>query len=364
MRLGDDLRVTLFGESHGTCVGALVEGIPPGTKIDLEALSDDLKLRKPGRKGVSPRSESDECEILSGVYQGKATGWPIVLIARNSNVRSSDYRFLPDHPRPGHADMVESIWSEGSFDPRGGGSQSARLTLGLVAAGSQVRAILNKSGWSCCAHLSRVGDISAKPLMQLDRVKSLEEGSLMAKLNCRDPEAATQMLDFIDKTRKEGDSLGSVVELIIEGIPIGVGDPWFDGIEPSLSRGLMAIPGARAIEFSDGVRSSEMRGSESNDMWLPGEESPTLEGAETGEADGALGGRSTGAPIRVLVHFKPPSSFPREQFTLHLPSNERKELRVGGRHDPVIGPRAAPVVEAVAMLVICDLGIIGGHLES
>ena len=175
MRLGDDLRVTLFGESHGRCVGALVEGIPPGTKIDPEALSEDLNLRKPGRKGVSPRSESDDCEILSGVYQGKATGWPIVLIARNSNARSSDYRFLPDHPRPGHADMVESIWSEGSFDPRGGGSQSARLTLGLVAAGSQVRAILNKSGWSCCAHLSRVGEISAKPLMQLDRVKSLEE---------------------------------------------------------------------------------------------------------------------------------------------------------------------------------------------
>ena len=139
------------------------------------------------------------------------------MIARNSNARSSDYRFLPDHPRPGHADMVESIWSEGSFDPRGGGSQSARLTLGLVAAGSQVRAILNKSGWSCCAHLSRGGDISAKPLMQLDRVKSLEEGSVMAKLNCRDPEAAIRMLDFIDQTRKEGDSLGSVVELKSKG---------------------------------------------------------------------------------------------------------------------------------------------------
>ena len=364
MELGEALKVTLFGESHGKCVGALLQGIPPGTIIDPQALWEDLKLRKPGRRGSSARSESDDCEVLSGVYEGKATGWPIVLVAKNSDVRSSDYDFLPDHPRPGHADMVESIWSSGSFDPRGGGSQSARLTLGLVAAGSQVRVILEKSGWSFCAHLCSVGGVSARPLMQLDRVEPLEEGSKMSRLNCRDYEAVGEMSKLIDRVRKERDTIGSVVELVIEGLPIGVGEPWFDGIEPSLARGLMAIPGARAVEFSDGVRSSVMRGSESNDMWLPGKNSPILEGSDSGEADGALGGRSTGAPIRALVHFKPPSSFPREQFTLHLPSNEMKTLKVGGRHDPVIGPRAAPVVEAVAMLVICDLGIMGGHLKD
>ena len=364
MKFGDNVKVTIFGESHGKCVGALVEGIPPGTPIDLEALSRDLSMRKPGKRGLSSRLESDECEILSGVYQGKATGWPLLMVAMNSDVRSSDYQFLPDHPRPGHADLVEAIWSKGSFDPRGGGSHSARLTLGIVAAASQVRTILDESGWSCCAHLSRVGEVSSKPLFQLDRESPIPEGSAMFRLNCRDPEAAEEMEALIRQIRKEKDTIGSVVELLIEGLPIGLGEPWFDGIEPSLARGLMAIPGARAVEFSNGIGASMLRGSENNDMWLPGKETPILQGSDRGEADGALGGRSTGAPIRALIHFKPPSSIPREQTTLHLPSNETRPLKVGGRHDPVIGPRAAPVVEAIAMLVISDLGLMGGFLES
>ena len=185
----------------------------------------------------------------------------------------------------------------------------------------------------------------------------------MARLNCRDPEAVVEMSELIETVRMERDSIGSAVEMIIQGLPIGVGEPWFDGIEPSLARGLMAIPGARAVEFSNGVIASTMRGSENNDMWVPGMDFPKLEESEPGKADGALGGRSTGATIRALIHFKPPSSFPREQFTLHLPSNEAKPLKIGGRHDPVIGPRAVPVVEAVAMLVICDLGLIGGFLD-
>ena len=362
MGLGDRLKVTLFGESHGKCVGALLEGIPPGTEIDLQTLSDDLSKRRPGRKGMSARLEPDECEILSGVYEGKATGWPLLMLVRNSDARPSDYGFLPDHPRPGHADMVEEIRSGGSSDLRGGGSQSARLTLGLVSAGSQARSMLENAGWSCKAHLSRVGDIMARPLIELEQSGPLPEGSEMSRLNCRDPEVAPKMEDLIKRIRRDKDSIGSVVELLIQGLPIGVGEPWFDGIEPSLARGLMAIPGARAIEFSNGVESSQMRGSENNDMWVPGPSQPQLEGAETGEADGALGGRSTGSPIRVLIHFKPPSSLPREQFTLHLPSNQTQPLKVGGRHDPVIGPRAAPVVEAVAMLVIADLGLMGGFL--
>ncbi|MBI88046.1 MAG: chorismate synthase [Euryarchaeota archaeon] len=363
MKLGENVKVTIFGESHGKCVGALLEGIPPGTPIDLEALSRDLSMRKPGKRGLSPRLEPDECEILSGVYQGKATGWPLLMLAMNTDARSSDYQFLPDHPRPGHADMVEAIWSKGSFDPRGGGSHSARLTLGIVAAASQVRKILNESGWSCCAHLSRVGEVSSRPLFHLDRKSPLPEGSTMSNLNCRDPDAAKKMEDLIKKTRREKDTIGSVVELLIEGLPIGLGEPWFDGIEPSLARGFMAIPGARAVEFSNGVEASQMKGSQNNDMWIPGKETPKLQGSDEGEADGALGGRSTGAPIRALIHFKPPSSIPREQTTLHLPSNETRPLKIGGRHDPVIGPRAVPVVEAVAMLVICDLGSMGDLLS-
>ncbi|MBN54852.1 MAG: chorismate synthase [Euryarchaeota archaeon] len=364
MGMGEKFRVTLFGESHGKCVGALVEGIPPGTPLDAESLARDLSLRKPGRKGMSSRRELDDCEIVSGIHEGKATGWPVLMLARNEDAKPSDYGFLPDHPRPGHADMVEAIRSDGNYDPRGGGSQSARLTLGLVAAGSQARTLLDEAGWTCKAHLHSIGQIFSRPLKELDYSTDFSEGSAMARLNCHDPDVVGQMSELLESVRMDRDTIGSSVELIVDGLPIGVGEPWFDGIEPSLARGLMAIPGARAVEFSHGTDSSLMRGSEHNDMWIPGEDSPILEGADSGDADGSLGGRSTGAPIRAIVHFKPPSSLPREQFTLHLPSNEVRSLKVGGRHDPVIGPRAAPVVEAVAMLVICDLGMLGGYLGN
>jgi chorismate synthase len=198
----------------------------------------------------------------------------------------------------------------------------------------------------------------------LDRESNLDPSSDSGRLNCRDPEAARLISKEIEMVRKDRDTIGSVVELLIEGLPIGVGEPWFDGIEPSLARALMAIPGARAVEFSHGIRSSTMRGSEHNDAWVPGLDGPVLEGSSEAVADGSLGGRSTGAPICVKVHFKPPSSLPRKQMTLHLPSNERMPLEVGGRHDPVLGPRAAPVVEAVSILVMADLGIEGGYIRN
>ena len=364
MSLGDAVRVTLFGESHGLCVGALVEGIPAGTRIDIDALQTDIERRRPGRKGLSARAESDECEILSGVHEGLATGWPILLLTRNSDVRSSDYSFLPDHPRPGHADLPEMVRSGGAADLRGGGSQSARLTYGLVTAGSQLRGLLAAAGWRVDAHLHSVGEIVAEPLFGLDRDTALAEDSLMLRLNCRDAAACETFSALIESVRLDRDSIGSAVECVIEGLPIGVGEPWFDGLEPALARGMMAIPGARAVEFSSGFEASRSRGSEHNDAWLAAGDSITLEGAESGRADGALGGRSTGAPLRLVVHFKPPSSIAREQNTLHLPSGEARELKVKGRHDPVIGPRAVPVVEAVARLVVADLGMIGGFLSG
>ena len=316
MQLGDNLKVTLFGESHGKCVGALVEGVPAGTPLDTEILLRDLLSRKPGRKGLSQRSEPDDCEILSGVYEGKATGWPILMLTMNSDAKSRDYSFLPDHPRPGHADLVESVRSDGTADLRGGGSQSARLTFGLVAAGSQARTLLDKVGWSCFAHLHSVGEVKSRPLFDLDRKTTLDPSSDSGRLNCRDAEAAKSMSHEIELVRKDRDTIGSVVELLIEGLPIGVGEPWFDGIEPSLARALMAIPGARAIEFSHGTRSSTMRGSEHNDAWEPGPDGPILEGSSEAVADGSLGGRSTGSPICVKIHFKPPSSLPRKQLSL------------------------------------------------
>ena len=201
MSLGDNIRVTLFGESHGPSVGALLEGIPAGTNIDNDALVRELERRKPGRKGMSRRLEADQCEILSGVYEGRATGWPILIVARNNDAKSSDYGFLPDHPRPGHADMVEIERSGGAADLRGGGSQSARLTLGLVAAASQTRQLLSQRGIHVRAHLYTVGDSQSRSLLDLNQIDETQKES-MQRLNCLDPEAADLFSSVIEGSRK------------------------------------------------------------------------------------------------------------------------------------------------------------------
>tara|TARA_B100000212_G_scaffold298808_1_gene243189 strand:- start:2604 stop:3707 length:1104 start_codon:yes stop_codon:yes gene_type:complete len=354
MSLGDRIRVTLFGESHGSCVGALLEGVPAGTPIDYELMIQEIEKRRPGKKGMTGRIELDECELLSGVYNGLATGWPILFVARNNDARSKEYDFLPDHPRPGHADMVEIERSKGSTDLRGGGSQSARLTLGLVAAASQVRQLISKQGISVEAGLHSVGDLTAKSILNINS-HDREESTDMVALNCHDPDAALQFRDLINVKRRELDSIGSSVECVIRDLPIGTGEPWFNGLEPALARAMMAIPGARAIEFSKGFKSSRMKGSVHNDVWSIDEGRIMPESRTEQEPDGALGGRSTGAPLRIIVHFKPPSSIAKSQSTLHLPSGQKRELQIKGRHDPVIGPRAVPVVEASAILVIADL---------
>ena len=339
MKLGDSIRVTLFGESHGAAVGALLEGLPPGTPIDLDGLLADLERRRPGRRLLSARSEPDACEILSGVFEGRATGHPILLLVHNQDVKSKDYPFIPDQPRPGHVDLPESVRTGGAADLRGGGTHSGRITLGLVAAGALVRDVLGRI--EVDAHCAAIGDIRAEM-----KAESSESCTL---LNCTDATAAERMLERVKSLRKAGDSIGSSVEAVISNLPLGLGEPWFEGIEPALARALMAIPGARAVEFGRGIDAVQMLGSEHNDAWGPG---PAPLGAD---ADGALGGMATGAPLRLQVHFKPPSSISVSQMTLHVPSGEMRELNIGGRHDPVLAPRAAPVVEAVCRLVLADL---------
>ena len=341
MSLGDSVRVTLFGESHGAAVGALLEGVPPGVPIDVETLIEDLERRRPGRRLLSSRTEPDHCEILSGVYEGQTTGYPILLLVRNQDAKPRDYGFLPDQPRPGHADLPESTRTQGAADLRGGGANSGRLTLGLVAAGSLIREALGDV--TVDAHCSQIGPITAQFESQSG------ESEACSILNCNDVEAAELMFTLVQSLRKSGDSIGSSVEAMVSNLPLGVGEPWFEGLEPALARGLMAIPGARGVEFGRGREAVTMQGSEHNDAW-GSEQIPIGE-----DADGALGGMATGAPLRLRVHFKPPSSISIPQMTLHLPSGEMRELQIGGRHDPVIAPRATPVVEAVCRLIIADL---------
>ena len=364
MGLGDNLRITLFGESHGPAVGALVEGIPTGTPIDVETLMADLSRRKPGRRLLSARAEDDEVEILSGVHEGHATGWPILLVARNQDARTRDYAFLPDHPRPGHADLPESERSDGKADLRGGGTHSGRLTLGIVAGSAIVRPLLDSAGIEVTAHVTAIGEAKAAPLTELlanpsgfhslANLDDLEEAHPCRLLNCLDEDAAAKMLNVVFELRSQGDSIGSTVEAVITGLPLGLGEPWFEGIEPALARALMAIPAARAVEFGRGTNAATMRGSEHNDPWVKSEGDAIAVPSGDG-ADGALGGLATGAPLRVRVHFKPPSSISIPQETLNVSSGEMETLVIGGRHDPTIGPRAAPVVEGMCRLVVSDL---------
>ena len=327
MSLGENMIVTLFGESHGPAVGALIEGMPSNIVFDLEQLIADMVSRRPGSGLASKRKETDDVEIMSGVHEGKTTGMPILLLIKNQDVRSKDYSFLPYQPRPGHVDHPINIKTEGAADLRGGGSFSARLTAGLVAAGSLSRSIIPKE-WVIETKVGALGGLEG------------EEGIALA-----------------EQARKEGDSLGSRVDLVISGLPVGLGEPWFDGLEPALARGLMAIPAARAVEFGRGVNAGKMRGSAHNDKW--GEDMSLSE-----EADGALGGMASGAPIRVRITFKPPSGISLPQETFNQISGMIEELAIKGRHDPVIAPRARPVVEAVARLVLADLGIQGGYIDG
>ena len=327
MSLGENMIVTLFGESHGPAVGALIEGMPPNIEFDLEQLIADMISRRPGSGLASKRKETDDVEIMSGVHEGKTTGMPILLLIKNQDVRSKDYSFLPYQPRPGHVDHPINIKTEGAADLRGGGSFSARLTAGLVAAGSLSRSIIPKE-WVIETKVGALGGLEG------------DEGIALA-----------------EQARKEGDSLGSRVDLVISGLPVGLGEPWFDGLEPALARGLMAIPAARAVEFGRGVDAGKMRGSAHNDKW--GENMSLSEGA-----DGALGGMASGAPIRVRITFKPPSGISLPQETFNQISGMMEELSIKGRHDPVIAPRARPVVEAVARLVLADLGIQGGYIDG
>ena len=327
MSLGENLIVTLFGESHGPAVGALIEGMPPNVEPDFDVLVADMISRRPGSGLASKRKETDEVEFLAGIYDGKTTGMPILLLIKNKDVRSKDYSFLPHQPRPGHADFPINVKTEGAADLRGGGSFSARLTAGLVAASSLTRTLIPEE-WKIEATVGALGGMEG------------DEGRALA-----------------EEARKSGDSLGSRVDLVISGLPIGLGEPWFDGIEPALARALMAIPAARAVEFGRGVNAGLMRGSQHNDAY--GNEMKLSEGA-----DGALGGMASGAPIHVRVTFKPPSGISLPQDTFNQTTGIIEELAIKGRHDPVIAPRARPVIEAVARWVIADLAIQGGYLDE
>lgn len=354
MTLGEVLRVTLLGSSHGPYVGATLEGVPKGLALDESAVLAAMQLRKTGGAYSSKRQETDSVEWVSGVVDGTTTGDPIELRIANNDARASDYAFLPDHPRPGHQDLVMHKRTMGEADLRGGGTSSARMTAPLVAAAALLRPWLQRFGVHVEAHLGAVGAVEADKMEACPPRWASPE---CEALRCRDPAAAQTMVELINATKKSLDSIGSRVDLTITGLPLGLGEPWFDGLEPALARAMMAIPAARGVEFGHGFGVQTMRGSEHNSPWAGTADQPVLEGDQP---DGALAGLATGSPVHVRLALKPPSSIPQEQLTLNLASNRQEPLIVKGRHDPVLGPRGVAVAEAMAIIVVADLLLRGG----
>lgn len=324
---GTIFKITTWGESHGKAIGVVIDGCPAGLEIDEAEINAALELRAPGRSPyTSPRLESDQAEILSGVFEGKTTGAPISIIIPNKNADSSKYEPIKHLIRPGHANSTY-LEKYGVFDYRGGGRASGRETACRVAAGSVAKKLLQLNGIEVMAYIKQIGEIQAS--------KTHGERGL---LFCQDPEAATAMTALIEKTKTEGDSLGGVVEFTVKGTPAGLGDPVYEKLEANLASAMMSLPATRGFEIGSGFQAVSMRGSEHN-----------------AEKEGILAGISTGAAITGRVAFKPPSSIMKPQETTTI-TGEKAVLQLpeGSRHDPCVAIRAVPVVEAMAALVLAD----------
>ncbi len=318
---GQKFKVSIFGESHGHGIGAVIDGVPAGIPLSEQDFYEDISRRKSGAKGTTPRIEDDRPEILSGVFGGKTTGAPLTVVFRNNNTRSSDYEIFKEMPRPGHADFAAGVKWHNFNDPRGGGHFSGRLTLPVVAAG----VVAKKVADDLC--------INAR-LVEVGGVAGGEE----------------QWKEVLDKAVAEGDSLGGIVECSIEGVPVGVGEPFFDSVESVLSHAVFSIPGVRGIEFGDGFHAARMKGSEHNDPFV----SDTGQCLKNG-AGGINGGLANGNPIVFRVAFKPTSSIRRPQSTYDFTTGGMAVLEIPGRHDVCFALRTPVIVESVAAIALCDL---------
>ena len=347
--LGRIFRVGIFGESHGKGVGALIEGMPPGIPVTEEDINRELARRRPGGRLASPRKEEDKVTILSGVFQGYTTGAPIALFIHNKDVDSSFYERIKHTPRPGHADYVAFIKYYGYNDYRGGGIFSGRRTAALVAAGALAKKLLETRGIRVYSYVVNIGGVSAKvePRDSEEFRRMIDE----SPLKCPDPEASKLMEKVVVDNRASGDSVGSIVETVAFNVPIGLGEPPLDPLDADIAKAVLSLPAAKGIEFGAGFKLAEMKGSESNDeLGIVDGEIRYL----SNNAGGITGGISNGMPIVFRVVFKPPSTIRKEQRTVDITQMKPVTIKGGGRHDPVIGPRAAPVVEATTSIVLAD----------
>ena len=339
-------KITTFGESHGPALGVTIDGVPSLIELSEEDIQKEMDRRKPGQSSVTtPRKEADQIEILSGVFEGKTTGAPLAILIRNTNQRSKDYSKIKDVFRPGHADYTYQE-KYGIRDYRGGGRSSGRETACRVAAGAVAKKVLKGLGISIISYTKAVAGIEAE-IIDFNQIE-------LNPVRCPDPKKAEEMVSIIEAARKEGDSVGGVIETIVTGCPTGLGDPCFDKLEALLSHAIMSIGTVKGIEFGDGFAATRKRGSENNDEF-------TLNNGKvktkTNAAGGTLGGISSGEDIIFRAAIKPTSSITKSQETVNLAGQEQS-LEVHGRHDPCICPRAVPVLEAMTAITILDAFLI------
>ena len=344
------MRYTIFGESHGPAIGAVLEGVPAGLALDLDFVQRELDRRAPGRDGLSTaRREADRVEVLSGVFDGKTTGAPLCLLIRNSDQHSGDYEAIRYTPRPSHGDYAGFVQSRGCLDYRGGGHFSGRLTAPLVAAGAAAKLLLRERGVTVGAHISAIYGIrDAAPQSAAELLAVGEK-----EFPVLDDERGREMRQAILDARKEGDSVGGSIECMVSGLPAGLGAPDFGrNVEGIFSQYLFAVPGVKAVEFGAGVAFALMRGSEANDPFAV-EDGRVV--TETNNAGGVNGGITNGMPVTFEVTLRPTPSISLPQRTVDLRTGEETEIAVKGRHDPCIVPRAVPVIEAAAALAACEV---------
>ena len=320
---GSCFRFTIFGQSHAPAIGVTMEGLPSGFEIDMEKLSAFMARRAPGGKYSTARKEADAAEFISGLVDGKTCGAPVTAIIRNKDTRSTDYEYMRYIPRPGHADYTAMVKYGFDRDHSGGGQFSGRLTAPLCIAGAIAMQLLEKQGISISGRIESIGG-------ERDEVK---------------------MFELIEKVRAEGDSVGGVISCTVDGLPVGLGEPMFGGMENRISQAVFGIPAVKGIEFGAGFAAADMRGSECNDPFVLDNDRVVTEGNNHG---GILGGISSGMPINFRVAIKPTPSIAKVQRSVDMQSGVETELQVRGRHDPCIVPRALPCVEAAAAVAVYD----------
>jgi chorismate synthase len=345
---GTLFRISTFGESHGAGIGVVIDGCPAGLAFDTEFIQHDLDRRKPGQSRITTqRREADEFEVLSGVFEGHTQGTPIALLIRNTDQRSKDYGHIAEQFRPSHADYTYQT-KYGSRDYRGGGRSSARETAARVAAGAVAKLLLAQAGVQIQGYVSAVGRLKLDTPYQSLNLALAEENAV----RCPDPALAARMFDYIDETRKHGDSIGGVVSCVITGVPAGWGEPVFDKLHAELGKAMLGINAVKGFEYGSGFAGAELYGSDHNDPITTDDAGRVR--TTTNHSGGIQGGISNGEDIYFRVAFKPVATIMQDQDSVNT-AGEPVTVSGKGRHDPCVVPRAVPIVEAMAALVLADM---------